>query len=152
MGDRNGKLKVFLAAPFFCEAEREFNRRLASILRGNGFEVWMAQEQFFVSSGSDEEKKRVFDMDLSALDGCHVVVAVLDGECLDSGTVFELGYAYARGKPIIGIKTDYRTFSPVEEVNLMVEVAVELVKASSMEELGEKLLGVLHSVKPGKSH
>ncbi|AEA46496.1 nucleoside 2-deoxyribosyltransferase [Archaeoglobus veneficus] len=141
-------LKVFLAAPFFCEAEREFNIKVAEFLRDNGFEVWMAQENPFISDGSEEEKRRIFEMDLSALKGCDAVVAVLDGECIDSGTAFELGYAYAMGKPIIGIKTDYRTFSSIEGLNLMIEVAVRLIKASTFEELKGRLLEALRDVKP----
>ncbi len=141
-------IRVFLAAPFFSQAEREFNSKIAGFLRGEGFEVWMAQENPFISGGSEEEKRRIFEMDLSALKGCNAVVAVLDGECVDSGTAFELGYAYAIGKPIIGIKTDYRTFSPVEELNLMIEVAVRLIKASTFEEMKERLLEALKDVEP----
>ncbi|RLI86510.1 MAG: nucleoside 2-deoxyribosyltransferase [Archaeoglobales archaeon] len=136
----NAELKIFIAAPFFSQAEKEFNSKIAEFLRDNGFEVWMAQENPFIASENKEEKRRIFEMDLSALKSCDVVVAVLDGECIDSGTAFELGYAYAIGKPIIGIKTDYRTFSPIEELNLMIEVAVRLVKASTFEELKERLL------------
>jgi nucleoside 2-deoxyribosyltransferase len=36
--------------------------------------------------------------DLAALDDCDAIFAVLDG--LDSGTVFEVGYARALKKPI----------------------------------------------------
>ncbi len=53
-----------------------------------------------------------------------MVVAVLDGVEVDAGVAFEIGYAKAIGKPIIGLKTDYRTFSKIEEINLMLEVSL----------------------------
>jgi nucleoside 2-deoxyribosyltransferase len=47
-----------------------------------------------------------------------VVVAVLDGVDVDAGVSYEVGYAKALGKPIVGLKTDHKTFSGLEEVNL----------------------------------
>ena len=115
-------MKVFLAAPLFSEAEREFNSKIARRLRENGFEVWLAQEAPFIQQGSHKEKKMIYEGDILALKTCDVVLAVLDGLEVDAGVAYEMGYAKALGKPIIGLRTDYRTFSKVEEVNLMLEV------------------------------
>ena len=49
------------------------------------------------------------------------VVAALDGVEIDAGVAYEISYAKVLGKPLIGLKTDYRPFSRVEEVNLMLE-------------------------------
>jgi nucleoside 2-deoxyribosyltransferase len=119
-----GLMQIFLAAPLFSESEREFNEKIAEDLREGGFDVWMAQEAPFIKEGSHEEKKEIYEKDVSALKGSDVVVAVLDGVEVDAGVAFEIGFAKALGKPIIGLKTDYRTFSRVEEVNLMLEVSV----------------------------
>jgi nucleoside 2-deoxyribosyltransferase len=119
-----GLMQIFLAAPLFSESEREFNERVAEDLREAGFDVWMAQEAPFIKEGSHEEKKEIYEKDISALKPSDVVVAVLDGVEVDSGVAFEMGFAKALGKPIIGLKTDYRTFSRMEEVNLMLEVSV----------------------------
>jgi len=113
--------RVFLAAPLFCESERQFNSMVAGRLRQSGFEVWLAQEAGLFKHGSPDERRKVFRGDLSALEGCDVVVALLDGVDVDTGVAFELGYAHAVKKPIVGLKTDYRTFSKTEEVNLMLE-------------------------------
>jgi nucleoside 2-deoxyribosyltransferase len=119
-----GLMQIFLAAPLFSESEREFNEKVAECLREGGFDVWMAQEELFIKEGSHEEKKKIYEKDVSALRGSDVVVAVLDGVEVDSGVAFEMGFAKALGKPIIGLKTDYRTFSRMEEVNLMLEVSM----------------------------
>lgn len=115
-------MKVFLAAPLFSEAERDFNSKVAKRLRDRGFEVWLAQESPFIHEGTSKEKKKIYEKDISALKACDVVVAVLDGVEVDSGVAFEMGYAVATGKPVIGLKTDRRAFSKMEDVNLMLEV------------------------------
>jgi len=59
----------------------------------------------------------------AAIDGCDAVIAVLDGTDVDSGTAAEIGYAFAKGKPILGYRGDAR-FSADNEgcvVNLQVE-------------------------------
>ena len=115
-------MKIFLAAPLFNEAEREFNSKIAKRLREKGFEVWLAQETSFIKQGTLKEKRMIYEGDVLALKASDVVVAVLDGMEVDAGVAYEMGYAKALGKPIVGLKTDYRTFSEKEKVNLMLEI------------------------------
>lgn len=126
---------VFLAAPLFNEAEREFNFKIAEVLRKNGFKVWLAQEASFITKGTHEEKSEIYEIDISALKASDLVVAVLDGLEVDAGVAYEIGYAKALGKPIIGIKTDHRTFSKMEEVNLMLEASLIKICKSTDEVL-----------------
>jgi nucleoside 2-deoxyribosyltransferase len=62
-------------------------------------------------------------------------VAVCDGPQVDDGTAWEIGYAYGRGMPVFGLRTDTRVSQQVDErVNLMVlECLTEL--ASTIEQL-----------------
>ena len=143
-------MKVFLAAPIFSTAEREFNSKLAEELRKRGYEVFLAQELPLLSSESEEDKKKIFSMDIEGLEGSDVVVAVLDGIDVDSGVAFELGYAFARGKPIIGVKTDHRCFSPYEEVNLMIEVPATIVRGNNVRELAEKVDSTVKRLNSGQ--
>ncbi len=143
-------MKAFLAAPIFSTAEREFNSKLAEELRKRGYEVFLAQELPLLSSESEEDKKKIFSMDIEGLEGSDVVVAVLDGIDVDSGVAFELGYAFARGKPIIGVKTDHRCFSPYEEVNLMIEVPATIVRGNNVRELAEKIDSTVKRLNSGQ--
>lgn len=63
------------------------------------------------------------EANLRAIDGADGVVAVLDGVDVDSGTASEIGYAFAKGKRIVGYRNDFRrtgdTMASV--VNLQVE-------------------------------
>jgi len=134
-------LEVFLAAPLFSESEREFNKKVANKLREAGFNVWMAQEAPFIKEGTDEEKRSIYDGDTAALKNSDVVVAVLDGIDVESGVAFEIGYAAALGKPIIGLKTDHRNFSKMENINLILEVSMKGIYGST-KELTEALRSV----------
>jgi len=57
------------------------------------------------------------------IDECDAILAVLDGTDVDSGTAAEIGYGFARGKPILGYRGDFRLCADNEGgiVNLQVE-------------------------------
>jgi nucleoside 2-deoxyribosyltransferase len=55
------------------------------------------------------------------------VVACLDGADPDSGTCWELGYAYARKKPSIVYRTDFRLFEGADPINLMMTESADHV-------------------------
>ena len=126
-------MRIFLAAPLFSESEREFNEKVARELRKAGLEVWMAQEAPFIKDGTDEEKRSIYEEDTTALKNSDAVVAALDGIDVEAGVAFEIGYAAALGKPIIGLKTDYRTFSRIENINLMLELSMRGIYGSTKE-------------------
>jgi len=50
----------------------------------------------------------IFRSCIEAIDQSVAMVALLDGADSDSGTSFEMGYAYSKGIPIVGVRTDYR--------------------------------------------
>lgn len=62
-------------------------------------------------------------VNVAAIDRCHAMLAVLDGADVDSGTASEIGYAFARGKRVVGYRGDFRSASENEGsiVNLQVE-------------------------------
>lgn len=64
--------------------------------------------------------------DLRLIDESEAVLASLDGQDVDSGTAIEIGYAFARGLVIVGLRTDMRWCSDNEGsvVNLMVETCI----------------------------
>ena len=132
--------RVYLAAPLFSEAERDYNLLIARNLRNNFFDVFLPQE-----AGDDshirhkEEQARIFSENLKALEKSDIVVAVIDGADADSGTAWEMGYAYAQGKQVIALRTDFRRVGIYEKVNLMLEQS-----ASSVTNL-DTLLNLLKS-------
>jgi nucleoside 2-deoxyribosyltransferase len=96
--------KIYLAGPLFTLGERRFNADLAGFLESEGYQVWLPQEH----EPRSNTAWAVFDMDVEALDAADMVVACMDGADPDSGTAWECGYAYAKGKPIVCYRTDFR--------------------------------------------
>lgn len=72
----------------------------------------------------NRELGRANTASIDAVDG---VFAVLDGVDVDSGTAAEIGYAFARGKLVAGLRTDFRLAgdNPGSIVNLQVQYFIE---------------------------
>ena len=125
------RYRVYLAAPLFSEAERKYNLSIAELLRKNFFEVYLPQQ-----GGNDspvrnkEEQVRIFSKNLAALESADIIVANIDGADADSGTAWEMGYASARGKTIIALRTDFRKVGSEEKVNFMLEESATVVTSS----------------------
>lgn len=128
---------IYLAGPLFSEAEQDFNRKLRDILVKRGFSVFLPQEDSNDTTSMRHAQKQeyVFDKNCKAIDNSDIIVAVLDGGSdVDSGTAWELGYAYSEGKVVLGLKTDFRTLGSEGTVNLMMEVSLKVL-VSDIDEL-----------------
>lgn len=110
---REHGLRIYLAGPLFTAYELWWNAKVASALRSFGVAVWLPQEEEYLQRyGTDEA---IFAHDVSGIDWARCVVANVDGTDPDSGTAWELGYAYGRGYPTFYYRTDTRA----NPVNLM---------------------------------
>lgn len=124
----DGKKHIYLAGPLFSRAERDFNLYLRDRLVEIGFSVFLPQEDGddTISSRLEDRMKNIFINDVKGIDEADIVLAVLDGGSdVDSGTAWEMGYAYAKGIPVLGLKTDFRTFGDEGIVNLMMEMSMD---------------------------
>jgi nucleoside 2-deoxyribosyltransferase len=97
-------MRIYLAGPLFTVAERDFNARLKTLLEECGHSVWLPQEH----ESPNKSARRIFEDDVAAIDAAEVVVANMDGPDPDSGTCWECGYAYGKGKPYLLFRTDFR--------------------------------------------
>lgn len=125
--------KIYLAAPLFSRAECDYNSDLRDELTNAGYKVFLPQEDSNNIKDNVDRQKIIFSKNLKGIDNSDVLVAVLDGADVDSGTAWEIGYAFAKGKPIIGLRTDFRTLGIEGTVNLMIERSVVL--CSNLSEL-----------------
>jgi len=154
MMDRdNRRLRVYLAGPLFTLAERDFNRQLIDSIQQKEPGV-----EFIIPQDADEDPSlkdchdKLFRFCIGSVDEADALVCILDGPDADSGTCIEMGYAYARGKPMIGIRTDFRG-SENQGVNLMVAgVCAEIIGAPSfginIDSLSQKVVDALGGLKP----
>jgi nucleoside 2-deoxyribosyltransferase len=118
--------QVYLAAPLFSDAERAFNLVLRDLLTAQGYPVYLPQETGEGLAGPERDGV-IFASHVAALDGASCVVAVCDGSDTDSGTAWELGYAVAKGIPVIALSTDRRGSWAGKRVNLMIRETAEVV-------------------------
>jgi nucleoside 2-deoxyribosyltransferase len=85
---------VYLAGPFFTLAQLWVVEEARKCLHDMGLKVFSPYHD--VGLGTADE---VVAKDLQGIDCCDVMLAIGDG--FDSGTVFEVGYARAKGKPVV---------------------------------------------------
>jgi nucleoside 2-deoxyribosyltransferase len=152
MAEGNLKLRVYLAGPLFTLAERSFNRQLVDSIRRKAPAI-----EFIVPQNADDDPAmkgnhdKLFRFCIGSVDEADALVCLLDGPDADSGACIEMGYAYARGKPMIGVRTDFRG-SEDQGVNLMVAgVCAEIIQAPSfsvsVDSLGEAVVDALGRLK-----
>ena len=97
-------MRIYLAGPLFTTPERDWNAGLTARLRSGGHEVFLPQD----NHAGERTGRAIFLEDLAGLDWADTVVAIMDGADPDSGTSWECGYAYARGKTIVLFRSDFR--------------------------------------------
>ncbi|MDY0387856.1 MAG: nucleoside 2-deoxyribosyltransferase [Methanolobus sp.] len=139
----DGKKQIYLAGPLFSQAERDFNIMLRDRLVEMGFAVFLPQEDGndTQSSRMEDRQRITFENDVRGIDRSDIVLAILDGGSdVDSGTAWEMGYAYAKGMPVLGLKTDFRTLGDEGVINLMMGISLD-----SLERDVEGVLKVLEN-------
>ncbi|MBS9337455.1 nucleoside 2-deoxyribosyltransferase [Fructobacillus parabroussonetiae] len=109
--------RVYLAGPFFSETQIAQVERLEKVLAdhpqiGDVFSPRKHQHEEY-EMFSPEWQKVTFASDVQAIDDADVIVALsdFDGADTDSGTAWELGYAYAKQIPVLTIKEDTETLN-----------------------------------------
>jgi nucleoside 2-deoxyribosyltransferase len=103
------KKMVYLAGPFFCLSERWLIEETIKYLTQAGIEVFSPLHQ-----NGRGEPKVVAPKDLEGLNKCDIIFAIVDN--LDSGTLFEIGYAVSRNKKVI----IFNQKEPVEKLKMII--------------------------------
>ncbi|MBL8154569.1 MAG: nucleoside 2-deoxyribosyltransferase [Anaerolineae bacterium] len=117
--------QAYIAGPLFNEGERWFDEQIERIAAEAGLTTFLPHRD-----GKEGKMKnaanipRIFVEDVAAIDAADIVIANLNGITTDDGTAWELGYAYARGKHLVGIYTDWRLHFQHQTVNLMIECSL----------------------------
>lgn len=125
--------KIYLASPFFNDIELLRMTKVLGCLRNKGLEVFAPYENQnkHLEFGSLEWRKATFEGDVNGIEEADVVVAIVSNGCYsDSGTAWEIGYAYAKGIPVVVVNLSGK------EINLMISDSLHAY-ISSYEELEE---------------
>lgn len=142
-------MKIYVAAPLFNEMELKRNEEIAKLLEDLGFDTYLPQRdagkvaELLDNAATPEEgraiEKRIFNMDIDAMNSSDMLLFLMDGFALDEGSVYELGYMQAQGKLCVGYMTDRRDLTR----NLMIrESFKEIFKSKDeLKEYFSKLIG-----------
>ena len=100
--------QAYIAGPLFDDHEREYLVKIAEIVESFGFSTFLPHRDAGLVTGdfTHEKKVKVFDVDMEYLKPADLVVALLTGRDVDSGTAAEIGYAYKASKKLIGVNAN----------------------------------------------
>lgn len=108
---------VYLAGPFFNMPQRWLIDEARLALRGMGLRVFSPLHDVGIGPAENVAPK-----DIEALEKSRAVLAILDG--VDTGTVFEAGFARARQKPVVA----FAQSTPDEPLKMISGTGCEVVK------------------------
>lgn len=113
-------MKVYIAAPFFDARQLEIVLKLEEALVSARIDFYSPRSygkplKDMTPDETEIHRGKIFRSNIEALDQCDVMVACVEKK--DTGTSFELGYYFAKGKRIILFSED------IGRVNVMLAEA-----------------------------
>ena len=136
-------MKAYIAGKIGTNSELELLEKIAQICEDLGFKTFLPHRDVGIAS-SLKDVNKIFKGDI--IDGfknVDVIIANLNGLHVGAGTAWELGYAYAKNIPRIGIKTDESVSDALEYLSSILIASMDIV--SSLDELKEKLKNIKES-------
>jgi nucleoside 2-deoxyribosyltransferase len=109
-------MKAYIAAPFFNPAQTIRVEQVKSTLSMMGWAYFSPKDANLWKPGDDAIK--VLNGNTDAINACDALVVITDDK--DTGTMFEAGYAHAKGMPIIYV---WFTRTPGQKFNVMLGVS-----------------------------
>jgi nucleoside 2-deoxyribosyltransferase len=140
-------MKIYFAGPLFTPYERGYIDECASLLRADGFDVFVPHEHALALSGTTPTS--IFAKDIEGLRAADAVLALLDGPVVDDGTACEIGifYALMQTEPakrgVVGLLTDLRGSRGASNgLNLFVEGCIEATGGEVVQSFDDALIAL----------
>jgi len=132
-------MKIYVAGKLWDENDRVKVEEIDKLCKDLGHKTYLPHRDAGIyEEGMDPEP--IFKKDRDMVDWCDLMVAFLDWQGISSGTAWELGYAHARKKSVIGVVEDKKSLDKKFRICVMCfNSDVKLVE--SLEELKEELNG-----------
>lgn len=115
------KYDFYLAGPFFNEAHRNAQEKIEMLMDIHKLNCFSPRKDAgtLPQDATKKDMLDVFNKDLEAIDNCKALFANISFR--DTGTSVEIGYALAKGIPVILFWNKY--IHDVDHVNLMIALA-----------------------------
>ena len=118
---------VYISGPLFTPAERAYLEEIDNICNTVGLNTYLPHRDAGFAPAEGSHAERFFRQDLEMLIHSKHVVAILNGVDVDPGTAWEIGFAFAHKKPLLGIREDIR----LGDLNLMITCSMKIVETFS---------------------
>src|SRR3989338_6461287 len=120
-------MKVYIAGKIRTDLERKSLEKIDRLCRSLGFKTFLPHRDVGLARNI-KDVRRIFKGDIEeGLRGIHLVIALLDGLHVGAGTAWELGYAYAKDIPVIGLKTDEKIADALEYLSAILVGSMPIV-------------------------
>lgn len=109
--ERRTLVQIYFASGLFSQADRNYNAQLTEQIRNLDprISVYLPQENTSINDKHNyADSTMIARADTAQLLKCDLMLALLDGICIDAGVASEIGVAYAHKIPILGLYTDTR--------------------------------------------
>ena len=114
-------MKIYFANALFSEADFAFNAQLVAKLRqaNPDLDIYLPQENASINDkNAYADSKMIAQADTDKVLAADLMIAILDGPTIDVGVATEIGVAYAKHIPILGLYTDSRRLGATNQQKL----------------------------------
>jgi nucleoside 2-deoxyribosyltransferase len=104
-------MKIYFAAPMFAKSDLVYNAYLVNQIRERYPEVaiYLPQENEAINDKTAYADSQMIALaDTEKVLESQLMIALLDGVSIDAGVASEIGVAYAKNIPVLGLYTDTR--------------------------------------------
>lgn len=116
---------IYIAAPLFSEMEKDYIDKIVDIVSEKlELKLW---DDFYIphrDNDYDACEDKIHNTNIENLNNCDIMIAILDGKDVDSGTAFEIGYFESQNKIALGLLTDKRSYDDTGELNLKLNAMI----------------------------
>lgn len=102
---------IYIASSLFSEMERDYIDKIVDIVSEKlELKLW---DDFYLphrDNKYDDPDSQIYNKNIEYLNNCNIMIAILDGKDIDSGTAFEIGYFESQNKLVLGLLTDKRSY------------------------------------------
>lgn len=121
-------MKVYIAGKLCSDNEREQLEKIEKLCHELGYKTFLPHKDAGLCKGI-KDVDRIFKEDITVgMKDVDLIIALLDGLHVGAGTAWELGYAYAKKIPAIGIKTDESIEESLDALSAILIGSMKIVK------------------------
>lgn len=122
-------MKIYFAAPMFAKSDLVYNAYLVNQIRERypEVEIYLPQENEAINDKTAYADSQMIALaDTEKVLESQLMIALLDGVSIDAGVASEIGVAYAKNIPVLGLYTNSRQ-----------QGATNTKKIRALQEIGE---------------